>query len=63
MMRKQYILLNNQKRGGLILVPRNLVTLAFFPGEEQLDKPGLMQSEAGSLLGEILIYLLGAYFC
>lgn len=57
------MLLNNQKSGGLTLAPRNLVTLTFFPGEEQLDKPGLEQSEAGSLLGEILIYLLGASLC
>lgn len=62
-LKKPLYLLNNQKRGGRTLAPRNLVTFAFFPGEEQLDNPGLMQSEAGSLLGDILIYLLGAYLC
>lgn len=62
-MKKQYKLLNNQKRGGLAWVPKNLGTLCFFPGDEQLDKPGLIQSDAGYLLGENLISRLGASFC
>lgn len=55
---KQYKLLNNQKRGGLVLDPRNLGSFSFFPGEELADKLGLTQSEAGILFGESLISLL-----
>lgn len=44
-------------RGGLILAPRNLVTLNFFPGDEDDESPGLTQSEAGSLFGDNLIFL------
>lgn len=63
LIKKTIIFIKNQKRGGRTLAPRNLVTFAFFPGEEQSDNPGLMQSEAGSLLGDILISLLGTYLC
>ena len=45
-------------RGGLILAPRNLVTFSFFPGDELDDRLGLTQSEAGSLFGESLIFLV-----
>lgn len=50
--KKHKNLLNNQKRGGLTLDPRNFGTFNFFPGDKQLDKPGLLHSEAGYLFGD-----------
>ena len=58
MIGKQQKLLNNQKRGGLVLAPRNLGSLSFFPGDELADRLGLTQSEAGYLFGESLISLI-----
>ena len=45
------------------MLPRNRGTLSFFPGDELSERAGLMQSEAGYLLGESLISRLGIYFC
>jgi len=45
------------------LAARNLGILIFFPGDELLDNPGLIQSEAGYLLGDILISRVGISFC
>lgn len=56
-------LLNIQMRGGLIPAPRNLVTFSFFPGDELDDKLGLTQSEAGTLFGESLIFLVWTCSC
>ena len=41
----------------------NLGIFVFFPGDELFDNPGLIQSEAGYLLGDILISRVGISFC